>query len=278
MKKALKIIGGVFLALIVLGNISRAIVKPKYENSFESQIARANRDCPIPVANGIGQVTSIKLEDNFLTYHIDYKPGHCNIDAYKQNPSATRDMFYLTFMSMNAQGNGSDIMLHELKKKNIGLKIVASAGNESFVSELTPEYLKSMESRIISNPSEAFHDALTLKFFTESGELPMTIEDGMTITKMNLEGRNIVITVEMDENLYDIDLLRESAGDLATSLIDEANSGDPEIGAFLDLCKVSHSGLTYRYKGNYTGKYADVNLSSDMIRNLRITPHQLNIH
>lgn len=278
MKKTLKIIGCIFLGLIVLGNISRAIVKTKYENSFEAQIARANRNCPIPVANGVGQVTSIKLEDKFLTYHIDYAPGHCNIDAYKHNPSATRDMFYLTFMSLNAQGNGSDKLLDQLVSKGYGLKIVATSGSDSFVSELAPPYIKSMKARIISNPSEALHDALTLKLYTESGELPMTIEEGMTITKMSLEGRNIVITVEMDENLYDVDLLRDASEDMAQSLMDEANNGDPEIGAFLDLCKVSHSGLTYRYKGNQTGKYADVNLSSDMILSQRTTPRHLNIH
>lgn len=278
MKKTLKIIGGIFLVLIVLGNISRAIVKSKYENSFEAQIARANRDCPIPVANGVGQVTSIKLEDKFLTYHIDYKPGHCNIDAYKQNPSATRDMFYLTFMSLKAQGNGSERMLDELENKGYGLKIKASTGSDSFVSELTPEYIKSMKNRLITNPSEALHDALTLKLYTESGELPMIIDDDMTITNMNLEGRNIVITVELDENLYDVDLLRGASENMAQSLMDEANNGDPEIGAFLDLCKVSHSGLTYRYKGNHSGKYVDINLPSDMIRNQRVTPRSLNIH
>ena len=83
MKKTLKIIGGIFLA------------KPSYENSIEAQIKRANRDCPIPVANGIGQVTSITLEDNYLTYRIDYRPGHVNIDVFKNNPDATRAMFYL---------------------------------------------------------------------------------------------------------------------------------------------------------------------------------------
>lgn len=61
MKKLFKIIGIVFLVLMGLGSLTKAIVKPSVENSFEEQIRKANRDCPIPVANGVGQVSSIFL-------------------------------------------------------------------------------------------------------------------------------------------------------------------------------------------------------------------------
>ena len=95
MKTAIKIIGGIFLALMVVGNLAKTIAKTSYENSIEAQVKRANSDCPIPVANGVGQVSSIKLENEFLTYYIDYKPGFTDIKALKSNPDVTRDMFYL---------------------------------------------------------------------------------------------------------------------------------------------------------------------------------------
>lgn len=38
MKKTLKIIGGIFLVLIVIGNIAKLVAKPSYENSIEAQI------------------------------------------------------------------------------------------------------------------------------------------------------------------------------------------------------------------------------------------------
>lgn len=41
MKKTFKIIGGIFLALIVIGNIVKLVAKPSYENSIEAQIKRA---------------------------------------------------------------------------------------------------------------------------------------------------------------------------------------------------------------------------------------------
>ena len=103
-----------------------------------------------------GQVSSIKLENEFLTYYIDYKPGFVNINALKSNPDATRDMFYLSFLALQAQGSYVKKMMPELLKKNIGVRIVISDGKDSrFQSDLIPAYISEMNHRITVNPSEA---------------------------------------------------------------------------------------------------------------------------
>lgn len=279
MTKALKIIGGIFLALIVVGNIAKLIAKTANENSIETQIERANRDCPIPIANGVGQVSSIKLENNFLTYYINYKSGHTNIEAFRSKPDATRDMFYLSFVAMQAQGSHVEKMISALLKKNIGLRIIIADGAENrFQSDLTPAYISEMSNRVKLSPSEALHDALMLKIQTENDGFPIQAEDGMIITGMSLEDNNIVVLAELDENLYDINLLKEASYDFGYSLLEEANNGDPELGAMFDLCKISHTGLIYRMKGKQSSHYCDMEISSDEIRRLRKTPTQVNIH
>lgn len=278
MKKALKIIGCIFLVLIVIGNIVKLVAKPSYENSIETQVKRANQDCPIPVANGIGQVTSISLEDNFLTYRINYIPGHVNIDAFKNNPDAARAMFYLSFVCLQAQGSYVENMITELVSNGIGLKIIVSDGaGEQFTSTMTPEYIARMKCEVSLNPSEALHEALELKLAIETTGLPIQIDEGMVMTGMKLEDNNIVVTVKMSEELYDLNVLNESSAELAASMLDEANAGDPELGALFDLCKVSHSGLIYRVIGSKTNRLVDVGLSSEYIRKGRKTPSQVNI-
>lgn len=219
MKKTLKIIGIIFLVLMGLGGLTRAIVNPAIDNSFEQQIRRANRDCPIPVANGVGQVSSISLDNNFLVYRLDYKPGFINIDGYRRNPNATRDMFYLAFLCMNGQGGHSDIMSNELIKRGYGLKIVASNGSSSFSSELTPEYIKQMTDKVKLNPTEALHDALLLKFETENTTFPVKIDDGMIMTGISLQENNIIVEVEVDEYLYDLTAFETVADEFADNII-----------------------------------------------------------
>ena len=128
MKKTLKIIGILFLILMGLGSLTKAIVKPVAADSLEEQIRRANRDCPIPVANGVGQVSSISLEDGFIVYKLDYKPEYINIDVYRNNPEATRDMFYLAFLCVNGKGGHSDMRSNEFIKRGLGLRVVESNG------------------------------------------------------------------------------------------------------------------------------------------------------
>lgn len=278
MKKTLKIIGGIFLAMIVIGNIVKLVAMPSYENSIEAQIKRANRDCPIPVANGIGQVSSITFEDHYLTYRIDYRPGHVNINAFKENSDATRAMFYLSFVCLQAQGSYVEKMMSEFVSKGIGLKVVVSDGiGEQFTSVMTPEYITKMKREVNLNPSEALHEALELKLAIETTGLPAQIDEGMVMTGMKLEGNNIVVSVDMSEDIYDLDIVEESSTELAMSLLSEANSEDPELGALFDLCKVSHSGLIYRAIGSKTNRHVDMRLSSEQIRKGRKTPSQVNI-
>lgn len=279
MKKALKIIGGIFLVFIEVGNIVKIIAKPSYENSIEKQIKRANSDCPIPVANGVGKISSIKLEDNLLTYYIDYKPGCVKTEAFKANPVATRDMFYLSFIVLQAQGNYVKEMMNELMKRNIGLRIIVSDGTGSkFSSVLSSDYISDMSQRVAMNPSEALHEALKLKIQTESSSFPIEVEEGMVLTGMTLESNNIIVIAELDENLYDLNLLKNVSNDFGLSLLEEAKNGDPELGALFDLCKISHSGLVYRMRGKQSRQQCDMSISSDEIRRLRKIPSQVNIH
>lgn len=279
MNTVLKIIGGFLLTLIVVGNLAKMIAKPVYENSIEAQVKRANHDCPIPVANGVGEVSSIKLENEFLTYYIDFKSGFTNIAAFKSNPDATRDMFYLSFVALQAQGSYVEKMMSELLKKNIGIRIVISDGRGShFQSDLTPAYISEMNNRVTINPSEALHEALMLKIQTESCGFPIQADEGMIVTGMSLEDNNIIVIAELDENIYDINLLKDASDDFGNTLLEEANNGNPELGALLDLCNISHTGLTYRMIGSNSRNHCDMNISSNKIRQNRVVPPQVNIH
>lgn len=230
------------------------------------------------MANGIGQVSLITLEDNSLTYRIDYQPGHVNINAFKNNPDATRAMFYLSFVCLQAQGSYVEKMMNELVTKGIGMKIVVSDGTgEQFTSVMTPEYILKMKREVNLNPSEALHDALKLKLDIETTGLPIQIDEGMIMTGMKLESNNIVVSVKMSEELYDLDVLEQSSSELAISMLNKANTGDPELGALFDLCKISHSGLRYRIVGSKTNRQVDMGLSCEQIRKGRKTPTQVNI-
>ena len=70
MKKTMKIIGCVLLCCFVMGQIVNGVIRPMVENSFAAQVGVANQNCPIPLALGKGNITSMSLKDGYLVYTI----------------------------------------------------------------------------------------------------------------------------------------------------------------------------------------------------------------
>jgi hypothetical protein len=277
MKKVLKITGIVFICLIVLGNIARIITRPMYENSFAAQVARANRNCPIPVALGNGAVTAIHLENEFLTYYLSYDNPFYNLMS-SVDPEKVKDALLMCFLCLNGQGgNQGNVLMDKLVEENCGLKVViSSSAKGKFECSATVNEIQSLRKRFELDPHEALYSLLSMSMEAERANLPMQIEEGITMTDYSLDGENIVITAEMDESLYSIDELNKNINAVKNSMI-ENGVNDADSKALFDMCKVSHTGLVYRYVGNHTHKQCNIVISSDEIRRLVPTPSNVNI-
>lgn len=278
LKKTLKIIGWIFLALFIVGIIGSAIARSYYGSSFMGQIERINRHCPIPVAGRMGEITSITLENKFITFHINYPNQYVNINAFKEYPGATRDFCFLSFVMIRAQGREADKLMDELISKGVGIRVVFSNdAKNTFTTELTPQFIARKRHEVELNPSEALHDALQLKLAMENINLPIQADDGMILTSISLEGQNLVLSLQISEDIYDMDVLQKAPEAFALGVLQAAKE-DPENTVFLDLCKVSHTGLTYRMTGAQSKRQIDLNIPAEMIRRYHSTPTILNIH
>lgn len=277
MKKVLKITGIVFVCLMILGNIARMVTRPMYENSFAAQVARANRDCPIPVALGNGAVTAIHLEKGYLTYYLSYDNPFYNLMS-SVDQKKVKEALLMCFLCVNGQGNNQgNVLMDKLVEENCGLRIVISnSAKGKFECSATVQDIQTLRKKFDLNPHEALYSLLLLSMEAEKVNLPMKIEEGITLTDYGLDGENIIITAEMDEYLYSIDQLNENIGAVKSSILEDGIN-DADSRALYDLCKVSHTGLIYRYVGNLTHKNCDVFICSDEIRRLVPTPSNVNI-
>lgn len=277
MKKVLKITGIVFVCLMILGNIARMVTRPMYENSFAAQVARANRDCPIPVALGNGAVTAIHLEKGYLTYYLSYDNPFYNLMS-SVDQKKVKEALLMCFLCVNGQGNNQgNVLMDKLVEENCGLRIVISnSAKGKFECSATVQDIQTLRKKFDLNPHEALYSLLLLSMEAEKVNLPMKIEEGITLTDYGLDGENIIITAEMDEYLYSIDQLNENIGAVKSSILEDGIN-DADSRALYDLCKVSHTGLIYRYVGNLTHKNCDVFIRSDEIRRLVPTPSNVNI-
>lgn len=277
MKKVLRIIGIALVCLIVICNITKIIIRPIYENSFTIQVARANQDCPIPVALGNGAITSIHLGNGYLTYYLSYDNPFYNLVS-QVDQEKVKEALLMCFLCLNGQGdNQGGVLLDKLVEEKCGLKIVISnSAKGKYECSATVQDILSMRRRFELDPHEALYSLLSMSMKAERANLPMQIGEGIVMTDYSLDGENIVITAEMDENLYSIDELNANISAVKNSMIkDGVNDADSK--ALFDLCKVSHTGLVYRYVGNHSRRQCNVVITSDEIRRLVPTPSSVNI-
>lgn len=277
MKKVPKIVGIVFVCLMVLGNIARIAIRPMYENSFAVQMARANRSCPIPVALGNGAVTAIQLKNGYLTYYLSYDNPFYNLVSVIDHDKA-KEALLMCCLCLNGQGdNQGRILIDKLVEENCGLKVVInSSAKGKFECSATVQDIQLMRRRFELDPHEALYSLLSMSIEAENTNLPMQIEEGIVMTDYSLDGENIIITAEMDENLYSIDELNANISAVKNSMI-ENGVNDTDSRFLFDMCKISHTGLVYRYVGNYSHKKCDIVITSDEIRKVVSTPSNVDI-
>lgn len=283
MKKTLSGIGITFLCLMIIGQIAKTAMKPAMEQAsqrseFERMVEKANRDCPIPVAMGKGAVTGIKLKEGYLTYYISYSPDFLNVLSRLNNIDKVKEGMLMCFLCLNGQGkNHGNLLMDLLVRFNYGLRIVitdSATGKFDFKADV--DEIKALREKYQLNPHEALFNLLSISIEAERTSLPLKIEEGLLLTDYSLEEENIVITMQLDENLYSIETLISNIDMVKQSMFEEALN-DPSSKSLLDLCKVSHSGLKYLFIGKQSHKSFEVLLSSTEIRQFVQTPSNVNI-
>ena len=275
--KILKAIGIAFVCLIVVGNIVKLVLRPVYENSLAAQIKRANRDCPIPVGLGKGAVTAIHLENGYLTYYLTYDSSSSNI-IESLDDEKVKDALLMCFLCVNGQDNSQgDLLINKLIAENVGMKVCINLGNTRQLEYVaSPTEIQQLRQQYDLNPHEALYNLLSISMQAEKVNLPMKLDEGLVLIDYSLEGDNIVITAKAEENIYSINDLNANKEFIKETLIREGLN-DADMKSLLDICKVSHTGLVYRYVGNHSKKKCDIVISSEEIRQFVSTPSTLNI-
>lgn len=278
MKKILKVLGYAFMGIFLLGTIMRNVLQSTYENSFAYQVGIANRSCPIPLALGKGSVESIELREGYLIYKISYDEEYGHILTDLEDEKTLKEGIMLSFLCINAQGlNQGNILMDVLIAENCGLKMIvteSASGYHEYTA--TVEDIKEFRKKIKLDPHEALYRIIEISIEAEREQLPIVLDQGITITDYRLEDGNLVVIIEMDEEMYEIEALYGAKDEIKKSLTQDILS-DPTTKSMFDMCKVTHTGFAYRYIGKQTERYFDIIFPSDEIRRIVQTPPMLNI-
>lgn len=230
------------------------------KSEFEKTVEKINEECPMSMGD-IGDVTSIRYEKPNLVMTCDINEDYADLSSMKSRPELVKRNALI--MCQNSTG-AIKKLIDMLSKENAGFKIVyrgKASGTEVSV------VITGDEIREGASTDDSSRDPLLLlrsQIETSNVQMPMQIEDGMTVTKAYLDGDYVVYNVVIDEDMYAVDNIKASKDEVKANIKEALGSGDdPTMKIFVRFCKNAGKGIAYKYVGNRSGESATVYIGVD---------------
>ena len=100
-------------------------------------------------------------------------------------------------------------------------------------------------------------------------DLPMQIDEGLVMDDITLGDNGIVYHITVSEELYDMDILKESAPEVKKGIIadfENSISDDQELKEFLEAAVELNKPLNYKYEGSTSGNIVRIKISPNDIK------------
>lgn len=224
-------------------------------SQLKKEVSKFNASLPVSMGS-LGDITSITFDENdnmlvmscminddFMTYE----------DWEKSDKRANMRSFKALLNEYPLKGLGE--MLSDV---NAGLAIDYQWRQSGKTMRLTLPADEIKET--IENPmSEEQKSQAILDTFISGAvaECPSEIEEGIFMVNVFDDGENVVYVFDVDEDIYDMDLMKESAAEIKSNI--KANiMSDATFTQLAKNLKVAHRGLEYRYIGNISGETMNI--------------------
>lgn len=252
-----KAIGTFFIVMFTIATIGR-IALSITENSFEGQIKKANRGCPIAVADGTGKITSIKAKKHMVVYTFSYDNNSVNLDKIKSSPNEYKRVIVLSSYLMNGQNGNGDKFMEAIMRNNYGIsfKLTSNIGDEFEIS-ISNDELKSLLKEAEKSPTAAMREILLWQIQDENINLPNRIDDNMTLTAIKCDSYNLIYRVVIDSPLSISNIQNANTEAYRMEILQDLYS-DPSTRANMDMCSVGKFNMTYRYVNQESTDSCDV--------------------
>lgn len=271
--KAIGIFFIVMFSIALVGRIALFIT----ENTFEGQVKKANQGCPIPIADGIGQITSIAIKDSMVVYTLTYDANVITLDRLKDNPDNYKRVIILSSYLLNGQNKNGDRFMKMIFDNHYGIafKVLSNKGEEFTISANTSE-LKALLQEDEKSPTEAMKEVLEWQIKDNQSTLPTKLDDDMTLVAIICDSTSLIYRVVIEEPLT-ISNIKDNNALMDRSAILRELYCEPSSKANLDMCTIGNFNLIYRYVDEMNTDSCDIIFSHREIIDIVRIPKSLNI-
>lgn len=267
-----KVICYTIIGIFLIGGIAIILFRIQ-ENSIEGVIKKANRDCPIPIAGGLGELHSIEAKNDMLVYTIFYDEYSCiirgNIPKY-----IFLDYAYL----LNGQNGYGDLIIKYIKENNYGIsyKFITQSGENHLIT-LSNKDLETYFNKKKS-PAVAAKEIIKWQIDFEQEKLPYEIDENLTLTEIFSNESNLVFKTIIEDNNLTIPYIEEcNSADYRKAILQQLYS-NPSWRGNLELFTIGKINLIYRYVNTNATDSCDIFISHEDISRETKIPEILGIN
>lgn len=271
-----KIIFRTYLTIFIISAIGRCAREIMLEYDIDYQVRVASRElCPIPIFEGIAEITSIETKNNQIVYNVSYDETILSYERLQKYPDR---MFVMFFYILNGQDGMGDEFFKILSQNKYGERInLKSNRGNTFSRSISYEELKALlaqEKRGLS-PAEALNEIIKWDYEILQITLPTKISENMTLVEVFNSNDSLVYRVNVEKETLFNDLKENESKEIKEFILQElCNNIDHK--SILVVCAIGRINLVYRYMNETHSDSCDFVFSHELIKERLDLPKQLN--
>ena len=229
-------------------------------------------DAVCPISYGLsGDLLSIKYheKDNMVLMYYSLNEEMSSHVFLKQNKDNMMKQLRLSLSH-----DKSRQMLKDMVNAKASLMVIYKTPSTGKTIKFTLPYeeLKEIKDNPLSE-TEVKRMILDNSVAMQNSSMPMKVDEGIVQTKVAIVDDNLVYYYEMDEDIYDMKVLKKMPAELKDGIREELKNmrRDPTMQRELQMLNALGMGYMYRYYGRTSKDYVDViftpnELSSYIVR------------
>lgn len=237
------------------GNMKKAQLQMDVEN--------INKQCPLDMGM-LGELTSVTYDEdeNAVNFNYTIDEGTFTVADFRATENEIRNSLRLTI----AQESSRELY-KEIIDAGASFNTVLMSGSNPD-NQLKISFSNEELKQLIDMPlSEKERKTLLLssQIATENARCPYLVEDGMLMTSVKDNDKNVVYNCRLDEKLYDIEEMADYKSVMKNALI-ETFSTDVVMQNQIQLLVSLNKGIVYNFYGSNTGKSFELEFSPSELR------------
>lgn len=225
-------------------------------SKLEVAVETVNSQCPIDLGDG-AEIESLTYGDNTVTMTFAVDESVLDLETLEGSIDELKKEIALQFSESN---EGMNEMLKLITENNAKMKFVykGKKSGTTVECELTSDEIKDVIEKKAKDLAK-----LEASIKAINASYPQDLGDGLTATKMYIDGDYVVYEYDANEDMVDMAALESNKESIKGELFGSLKGGESKMQEFVDLCVNCKKGVTYAYVGNTTGKKVKIDISCD---------------